>query len=64
MTGYGFTAEPDFVFVLDLATGKTDLMDPFPKLKAYYGSCFARPAWQRTLGLYAERLGVSVDDIR
>ena len=43
---------------------KTDLMDPFPKLKAYYGRCFARPAWQRTLGLYAERLGVSVDDIR
>lgn len=24
----------------------------------------ARPAWQRTLGLYAERVGVSVDDIR
>ncbi|KYF68490.1 hypothetical protein [Sorangium cellulosum] len=22
-----------------------------------------RPAWQRTLGLYAERLGVSVDEI-
>ena len=43
---------------------KTDLMDPFPKLKAYYERCQARPAWQRTLGLYAERLGVSVDDIR
>ena len=24
----------------------------------------ARPAWQRTLGLYADRVGVSVDDIR
>jgi len=43
---------------------KTDLMEPFPKLKAYYARCFARPAWQRTLGLYAERLGVSVDAIR
>jgi len=43
---------------------KTDLMDPFPRLKAYYDRCFARPAWQRTLGLYAERLGVSVDAIR
>jgi glutathione S-transferase len=42
---------------------KTDLMDPFPKVKAYYERCRARPAWQRTLGLYAERLGVSVDDI-
>jgi glutathione S-transferase len=43
---------------------KTDLMDPFPKMKAYFERCQARPAWQRTLGLYAERLGVRVDDIR
>ena len=43
---------------------KTDLMQPFPKVKAYYERCLARPAWQRTLALYAERLGVSVDDIR
>ncbi|MEO6743294.1 MAG: glutathione S-transferase family protein [Caldimonas sp.] len=43
---------------------KTDLMEPFPKVKAYYARCAARPAWQRTLGLYAERVGVSVDDIR
>jgi glutathione S-transferase len=43
---------------------KTDLMDPFPRTKAFYQRCTARPAWQRTLGLYAERLRVSVDDIR
>jgi len=43
---------------------KTDLMDPFPRLKAYYERCLARPAWQRTLALSAERLGVSVDAIR
>lgn len=43
---------------------KTDLMEPFPRLKAYYERCFARPAWQRTLGLCAERLGMKVDDIR
>lgn len=43
---------------------KTDLMEPFPRIKAYYERCLARPAWQRTLGLYAERLGVSVDEIR
>jgi glutathione S-transferase len=43
---------------------KTDLMEPFPRVKAYYERCQARPAWQRTLGLYAERVGVSVDDIR
>jgi glutathione S-transferase len=43
---------------------KTNLMDTFPRLKAYYERCQARPAWQRTLALYADRLGVSVDDIR
>jgi glutathione S-transferase len=43
---------------------QTDLMVPFPQLRAYYERCLARPAWQRTLGLYAERLGMSVDDIR
>ena len=42
----------------------TDLMDPVPRLKAYHERCHARPAWQRTLALYAERLGVSVDSIR
>ncbi len=43
---------------------KTNLMEPFPRIKAYYERCQARPAWQRTLALYAERIGVSVDGIR
>jgi glutathione S-transferase len=43
---------------------RTDLMDPYPRIKAYYERAHARPAWHRALGLYAERLGVSVDDIR
>ncbi len=43
---------------------KTDRMDPFPTVKAYYERCIARPAWQRTLALTAERLGMSIDDIR
>ena len=42
----------------------TDLMEPFPKVRAYYARCHARAAWQRTLALYAERVGVSVDAIR
>jgi len=46
------------------AIRKTDLMDPFPRLKAYFARCQARPAWQRTLAMYAERLAVRVDDIR
>lgn len=43
---------------------KSPLMDPFPGVKAYYARCHARPAWQRTLRLSAERLGMSVEDIR
>ena len=43
---------------------KGNLMDPYPRMKTYFERCHARPAWKRTLGLYAERLGVSVDDIR
>lgn len=43
---------------------KADLMEPFPRIKAYYERCFARPAWERTLALYAERMGVSAEDIR
>jgi glutathione S-transferase len=39
-------------------------MDPYPRLKQFYARALARPAWERTLGLYAERLGVSVADIR
>ena len=43
---------------------KTDLMDPFPRIKSYYERCHARPAWQRTLALAAERLDMSVDELR
>lgn len=43
---------------------KSDLMESYPRIKDYYERTQARPAWQRTLGLYAERIGVSVDDIR
>ena len=43
---------------------KTNLMDGYPAVLAYYERCFARPVWHRTLASYAERLGVRVDEIR
>ena len=43
---------------------QTDLMDPYPRIKSYFERCHARPAWQRTLKLAAERLHRSVDDLR
>ncbi|HZW15923.1 MAG TPA: glutathione S-transferase family protein [Brevundimonas sp.] len=35
----------------------TALMDAHPNVKAFYDRAMARPAWKRTLDLYAERLG-------
>ena len=43
---------------------KTDLIEPYPQLKAYYARALARPAWQRTLSLCAERQGMTVADMR
>lgn len=43
---------------------KTDILDPYPGIKAYAARCFARPAWERTLNMYAERFGVTADVIR
>ena len=43
---------------------KTDLLAPFPAIRSYYDRCFARPAWERTLGMYADRFGISADAIR
>lgn len=55
----------DIMMASELRTiRKTDLMAPFPKVKAYYERCRARPAWQRTLALCAERIGARLDEIR
>src|SRR5690349_216531 len=43
---------------------KSDLMAMFPRIESYFQRCQSRPAWQRTLGLYAERVGAKVDDLR
>lgn len=42
----------------------TDLLEPYPRLTAYYARALARPAWQRALSLCAERQGAAVADIR
>lgn len=63
-------ALPEFT-VADIAMGsilrstrKSGLMDPYPHIKSYFERCHARPAWQRTLELAAERLHRSVDQLR
>ncbi|MET0284395.1 MAG: glutathione S-transferase family protein [Polyangiales bacterium] len=70
LAGREWIAHSEFTAADIMMTGvlrtirKTDLMDPLPKLKAYYQRCTSRSAWQRTLELSATRLGVSVESIR
>ena len=45
-------------------SANTDLLEPYPRLRAYYARALARPGWQRTLSFCAERQGVTVADIR
>lgn len=42
---------------------ETDLMDGYPKVKAFYARAFARPARRRARELTAERMGVELSDI-
>jgi glutathione S-transferase len=70
LEGREWIACDDFTVADIMMTGvlrtirKTDLLQPYPRTKAYYARMQERPAWQRTLAAYAERLGVRVDDIR
>lgn len=41
----------------------TDLLEAYPRLTDYYERCHARPAWKRTLEVYAQRLGVDPAEI-
>lgn len=63
LEGRHWIAAPDFT-VADLLLASvlrqirhTDLMDAYPNVAAFYARALSRPAWKRTLELYAERLG-------
>lgn len=64
IAGAEFTAADIMMTGVLRTIRKSDLLDPLSRLKAYYERCTARPAWQRTLELSAERLGMTVDEIR
>lgn len=40
---------------------QSDLMEAYPKVSAFHARAHARPAWRRTLDLYAQRLGVEAE---
>jgi glutathione S-transferase len=42
---------------------KTGLIGAYPRVAAYFARAMSRPAWQRTLVSYSERLGVAAADI-
>lgn len=43
---------------------KRELLAAYPETRRYYQRCFARPAWERTLRMYAVRFHLPVDAIR
>ena len=59
-----FTVADILLATVQRGVRNTDLIEPYPRLKAYCARALARPAWQRTLSLCAERQGVTVADIR
>jgi glutathione S-transferase len=65
-----FVATDEFTVADIMMTGvlrsirKTNLMDPYPHMRSYLARTQARPAWQRTLAMYAERLGAKLEDVR
>ncbi|WP_304466098.1 glutathione S-transferase family protein [Lysobacter sp. TY2-98] len=60
----GFTAADLLMAAVLREIRKTDLLDRYPAVQAFYGRAFARPAWSRTLEAYAQRHGVEVASIR
>lgn len=69
LKGREWIATGDFT-IADLLTAnvlrqirKTDLMEGYPEVGSFYARAHARPAWSRTLHLYAERLGADRDKI-
>jgi glutathione S-transferase len=63
ITGATFTVADILLATVLRQVRHTDLLEPYPRLKAYYAKALARPAWQRTLNLCAERQGVNVAEI-
>lgn len=60
----GFTVADILLATVLRQVRHTDLIEPYPRLQAYYARALARPAWERTLRRCAERQGVSVAAIR
>ncbi|MGF1474079.1 MAG: glutathione S-transferase family protein [Geminicoccaceae bacterium] len=63
MTGSDFSIADILLATVLRDIRKTDLLDPYPQLTDYYARALSRPAWQRAISAYAERLGVTVADI-
>jgi glutathione S-transferase len=63
IAGEDFTVADILLATVLRLVRKTDLLEPYPRLSAYFARALARPAWQSTVAAYAQRLGVDVSAI-
>jgi glutathione S-transferase len=64
LAGTGFTVADLMMASVLRGIRHSDLLAPHPRVQAFYERCRARPAFERALALYAQRLGVRIEDIR
>jgi glutathione S-transferase len=58
-----FTVADMLIYSVLRGVRKTDIIEPYPRLKEFYVRVSARPSWHRTLESYSQRLGVTLADI-
>lgn len=64
IAGDAFTVADILLATVLREVRRSDVIDAWPGVKAYYTRALARPAWQRTLSACAERQGVGLADIQ
>jgi glutathione S-transferase len=64
ITGADFTVADILTVTVLREVRKSEVLDPYPRLKDYAARCQERPAWQRALADYERRLGVPAGTAR
>jgi glutathione S-transferase len=64
LTGEAFTVADLLMTTVLREVRHSGVLDGYPRVRAFRERCEARPAWQRTLDAYEQRLGVAAGSAR